>query len=163
MRECILLFQFEQARQKKLIAQLMMAKFRVKVVSPEEMELPVGYLAGNKELLQEEARQEAEIREQVGQEAEIREQVGQAGEAGALKPLDGEMLVMAGVTSGRLNMVLQAIRKAGIGSVPYKAVVTETNQTWKAKDLLEELKKEHEAMKEMNNGGKMLHEQKIKP
>lgn len=153
MRECILLFQFEQARQKKLIAQLMMAKFRVKVVSPEEMELPVGYLAGNKELLQEEARQEAEIREQVGQ----------AGEAGALKPLDGEMLVMAGVTSGRLNMVLQAIRKAGIGSVPYKAVVTETNQTWKAKDLLEELKKEHEAMKEMNNGGKMLHEQKIKP
>lgn len=153
MRECILLFQFEQARQKKLIAQLMMAKFRVKVVSPEEMELPVGYLAGNKELLQEEARQEAEIREQVGQ----------AGEAGALKPLDGEMLVMAGVTSGRLNMVLQAIRKAGIGSVPYKAVITETNQTWKAKDLLEELKKEHEAMKEMNNGGKMLHEQKIKP
>ncbi|MGN0288503.1 MAG: DUF3783 domain-containing protein [Lachnospiraceae bacterium] len=150
MRECILLFQFEQARQKKLIAQLMMAKFRVKVVSPEEMELPVGYLAGNKELLQEEARQEAEIREQ-------------AGEAGALKPLDGEMLVMAGVTSGRLNMVLQAIRKAGIGSVPYKAVITETNQTWKAKDLLEELKKEHEAMKEMNNGGKMLHEQKIKP
>ena len=153
MRECILLFQFEQARQKKLIAQLMMAKFRVKVVSPEEMELPVGYLAGNKELLQEEARQEAEIREQVGQ----------AGEAGALKPLDGEMLVMAGVTSGRLNMGLQAIRKAGIGSVPYKAVITETNQTWKAKDLLEELKKEHEAMKEMNNGGKMLHEQKIKP
>ena len=153
MRECILLFQFEQARQKKLRAQLMMAKFRVKVVSPEEMELPVGYLAGNKELLQEEARQEAEIREQVGQ----------AGEAGALKPLDGEMLVMAGVTSGRLNMVLQAIRKAGIGSVPYKAVITETNQTWKAKDLLEELKKEHEAMKEMNNGGKMLHEQKIKP
>lgn len=153
MRECILLFQFEQARQKKLIAQLMMAKFRVKVVSPEEMELPVGYLAGNKELLQEEARQEAEIRGQAGQ----------AGEAGALKPLDGEMLVMAGVTSGRLNMVLQAIRKAGIGSVPYKAVVTETNQTWKAKDLLEELKKEHEAMKEMNNGGKMLHEQKIKP
>ncbi|MDD7027688.1 MAG: DUF3783 domain-containing protein [Lachnospiraceae bacterium] len=153
MRECILLFQFEQARQKKLIAQLMMAKFRVKVVSPEEMELPVGYLAGNKELLQEEARQEAEIREQAGQ----------AGEAGALKPLDGEMLVMAGVTSGRLNMVLQAIRKAGIGSVPYKAVITETNQTWKAKDLLEELKKEHEAMKEMNNGGKMLHEQKIKP
>ena len=153
MRECILLFQFEQARQKKLVAQLMMAKFRVKVVSPEEMELPVGYLAGNKELLQEEARQEAEIREQVGQ----------AGEAGALKPLDGEMLVMAGVTSGRLNMVLQAIRKAGIGSVPYKAVITETNQTWKAKDLLEELKKEHEAMKEMNNGGKMLHEQKIKP
>lgn len=150
MRECILLFQFEQARQKKLIAQLMMAKFRVKVVSPEEMELPVGYLAGNKELLQEEARQEAEIREQ-------------AGEAGALKSLDGEMLVMAGVTSGRLNMVLQAIRKAGIGSVPYKAVITETNQTWKAKDLLEELKKEHEAMKEMNNGGKMLHEQKIKP
>lgn len=153
MRECILLFQFEQARQKKLVAQLMMAKFRVKVVSPEEMELPVGYLAGNKELLQEEARQEAEIREQAGQ----------AGEAGALKPLDGEMLVMAGVTSGRLNMVLQAIRKAGIGSVPYKAVITETNQTWKAKDLLEELKKEHEAMKEMNNGGKMLHEQKIKP
>ncbi|MCI5584033.1 MAG: DUF3783 domain-containing protein [Lachnospiraceae bacterium] len=153
MRECILLFQFEQARQKKLVAQLMMAKFRVKVVSPEEMELPVGYLAGNKELLQEEARQEAEIRGQAGQ----------AGEAGALKPLDGEMLVMAGVTSGRLNMVLQAIRKAGIGSVPYKAVITETNQTWKAKDLLEELKKEHEAMKEMNNGGKMLHEQKIKP
>ncbi len=135
MRECVLLFQFEQTKQKKLVAQLMLSKFKVKVVGLEEMEQPIGYLAGNKELFQEEA---------APQQAH---------------PLDGEMLVMAGITPNRLNMVLQSIRKAGIGPVPYKAVVTQTNQTWKAKDLLEELKKEHEAMQEKNNDGKMLHEQ----
>lgn len=137
MREAILLFQFEQTKQRKLVAQLLPAKFRVKVVGAEEMELPVGYLAGNKELLSEEAAA----------------QIIHDTEGGSL---NGEMLVMAGITGDRLNVVLQAIRKAGIGPIPYKAVVTETNQHWKAKDLLEELKKEHEAMKAQN--GQMVHE-----
>ncbi|MGN1196870.1 MAG: DUF3783 domain-containing protein [Acetatifactor sp.] len=140
MRECILLFQFDQTKQRKLVAQLLLAKFKVKVVSTEELELPMGYLAGNKELLTEE--EAASIIKSADRE-----------------PLDREMLVMAGMTGDRLNKVLQSIRKAGIGPLPYKAVVTETNQHWKAKELLEELKKEHEAMKEQTGEGRMLHEQ----
>ncbi len=138
MRECILLFQFEQAKQRKLAAQLMMARFKVKAVGPEEMGLPVGYLAGNKEILPQEDEGEAVFDDS--------------------RLLDGEMLVMAGITPARMNVVLQAIRKAGIGPVPYKAIVTETNQYWKASDLFEELKKEHEAMKEAGGDGRMLHE-----
>lgn len=140
MRECILLFQFEQTKQRKLAAQLLSAKFKVKAVSAEEMELPIGYLAGNKELLLEE---------------EALQRINHT----AADPLEGEMLVMAGVSGDRLDMVLRAIRKAGIGPVPYKAVVTETNQHWKARELLKELKEEHEAMKMGNGERKMLHEQ----
>lgn len=135
MRECILLFQFEQTKQRKLVAQLLPARFKVKVVGPEEMDLPIGYLAGNKELS--------------GQQETVEDN----------RPLEQEMLVMAGISPDRLNIVLQAIKKAGIGPIPYKAVVTETNQHWKARELFEELRKEHEAMKTQSNTGKMLHEQ----
>ncbi|MBR6771375.1 MAG: DUF3783 domain-containing protein [Lachnospiraceae bacterium] len=137
MRECILLFAFEASKQKKLMTQLFMAKFRVKSVGTEEMHLPIGYLAGNKELMTQEV---------IPPEAEH------------TKTLDSPMLVMAGVTPGRLDMVLGAIRKAGIGAIPYKAVVTEANQTWKAEELLEELKKEHEAMTAEKGKGKMIHQ-----
>lgn len=139
MRESILLFQFEQKRQRKLAAQLLLAKFKVKVVTKEELCLPIGYLAGNKTLLSEE---EAAQRINSRQEGELAE----------------EMLVMAGITGNRLDRVLQAIRKSGIGTIPYKAVLTETNQHWQAKELLAELKKEHEMMQSQSEAGKMFHE-----
>ena len=155
MRECVLLFQFERTRQKKLVAQLLLAKFRVKIVRPEELNLPVGYLAGNKEIIPKGTG----IKPEDGPKGEPGTKDGQADGAGgnAPLPLDSEMLVMAGLTPDRLDAALQAIRKAGIGPIPYKAALTETNQNWKARDLLEELKKEHEAMKEADRGGKMLH------
>ena len=145
MRECVLLFQFEQTKQRKLVAQLLPARFKVKVVGAEELDFPIGYLTGNKELpVREEKGKEGQS---ASEEPQGHEQAGET----APQPLEGEMLVMAGVSGDRLNMVLQAVKKA---------VVTETNQAWTARELFEELRKEHEAMKTQNNDGKMLHEQK---
>ena len=142
MRECVLLFQFEPEKQRKLAAQLLMARFRVKAVTAEEWDLPIGYLAGDKEVVLDETETEE------GPEAKVEDGAGRS-----------PMIVMAGLTGQRVNAVLQAIRKAGIGPVPYKAVLTETNRTWKAARLLEELRKEHEEMSRQEGEGKMLHEQ----
>ena len=140
MRECVLLFQFEPEKQKKLAAALLTARFRVKAIGPEEWNCPIGYLAGDKETGPEE---------------------------GATLPEDGEettlptapMMVMAGLSRERVNTCLAAIRKSGIGPVPYKAVLTPTNRTWKAGQLLRELMKEHEEMSRQEDGVKMIHEQ----
>lgn len=134
MKECILLFNFEQIKARKLVAQLMMLKFKVKIIKEEEWKYPLGYLCGNIEQLDEKEENEKNL------------------------ILDSSMLVMAGVDGTRLNQVLSAIKKSGIGQVPYKAIVTETNQNWLPCDLLEELKQEHEKMQSVENDGKMIHE-----
>lgn len=136
MKECILLFHFEQTKARKLVTQLMMLKFKVKVVKEEEWRFPLGVLCGNMEVTEE--RSEEDGKKDLA--------------------LTSPMLVMAGVDGSRLNQVLTAIKKSGIGPVPYKAVVTETNQHWLPCDLLEELRQEHEKMQSMENDGKMIHE-----
>ena len=121
MRECILIFNFEQAAARKLVAQLTIMKFKVRIIKEEDWQYPVGFLCGNSDFKGEDTPKKQE---------------------GTLT-LDAPMLVMAGVDSNRLNQVLTAVKKAGIGRIPYKAVVTETNQSWLPGALLEELKQEH--------------------
>lgn len=59
--------------------------------------------------------------------------------------LPAPVLVMDGFTDKRLEILLREMRKSGV-SVPYKAVVTETNLGWLFHQLYEELAAEHEAM-----------------
>ena len=134
MKEVILLFNFEQIKARKLATQLFMMKFKVKVVKEEEWGYPVGYLCGSLETIEENEKTPEE------------------------QKLDSAMLVMAGVDGNRLNQVLNAIKKSGIGKVPYKAVVTETNQHWLPQNLLQELKLEHEEMQSNEGNKSMLHE-----
>lgn len=122
MKECILLFNFKQVKARKLATQLMMLKFKVKIVKEEDWNQKIGYLCGN-------------LEQSIDESSEKQRETGS---------LDNPMLVMAGVDGNRLNHVLTAIKKAGIGKLPYKAVVTETNQHWLPADLLKELKQEHE-------------------
>ncbi|MFR3787153.1 DUF3783 domain-containing protein [Agathobaculum desmolans] len=56
------------------------------------------------------------------------------------------VLVMDGFTDKRLEILLREMRQHGV-SVPYKAVVTETNLGWLFHQLYEELAAEHEAMR----------------
>ena len=137
MKEVILLFNFEQSKGRKLATQLMMMKFKVKAVKEEEWGYPIGYLCGSPETIEEK---------------EIIEEK---------QKLDSPMLVMAGVDGKRLNQVLTAIKKSGIGKIPYKAVVTETNQHWLPFVLLEELKQEHEQMENATEekAGGFLHKE----
>lgn len=61
--------------------------------------------------------------------------------------LDGQMIVFAGLLDRNLNRFLYFMKEnTECGKIPYKAVVTKTNQKWNAFELLAELKKEHSAV-----------------
>ena len=59
--------------------------------------------------------------------------------------LDEPVLVMDGFTDKRLEILLREMKKSGV-SVPYKAIVTETNLGWLFHQLYDELAAEHQAM-----------------
>ncbi|WP_031201610.1 DUF3783 domain-containing protein [Eubacterium sp. 14-2] len=122
MRETILLFHFsDKDRRNKLTRALLPLGMKIREVVREDYLQPAGYLAGNKEILPVD-----EI--YTGEE------------------LAGEMILMAGLSNSRVDGVLKAIRKSGIGPVPYKAVLTPANQEWNVIKLFQEIKSEHEQM-----------------
>lgn len=55
------------------------------------------------------------------------------------------LLLLDGFSDKRLEILLREMKRAGV-SVPYKAVVTETNLGWLLAQLYDELAAEHEAM-----------------
>ena len=59
---------------------------------------------------------------------------------------EAEFMLLCALGDRQLDRLLAAMRRAGV-SVPYKAVLTETNKTWKLCQLIEEVVKEHELMK----------------
>ena len=136
MKESILLFNFEKNNARKLATQLMMMKFKVSVVKENEWNNTIGLLCG----ITQENTEEPVSLEKKGDTMEEETIV-----------LDAPMMVMAAVDGNRLQQVINCIKKAGIGRVPYKAIVTETNKNWKPAQLLEELKQEHEQMKSQDN------------
>lgn len=60
-----------------------------------------------------------------------------------------EIMVFSGLSPGKLDLFLKACRQAEIESIPLKAMVTKMNVNWSFYHLIEELKKEHERMMEM--------------
>lgn len=70
---------------------------------------------------------------------------------GSSASAEGECLIFSGIEGKRLDLLLKAMRASGL-SIPLKAVVTATNQSKSVEWLLEELKKEHEAMMKNRTG-----------
>ena len=68
-----------------------------------------------------------------------------AREAPEAPALAEPVLVLDGFTDKRLEILLREMKKNGV-SIPYKAVVTETNLGWLFHQLYDELAAEHEAM-----------------
>lgn len=122
MREVILLFNFtEKEKRNKVTRALFPLRIKIKEIEKKDYLNSIGYLAGSKEL-------SAVEEVYTGEE------------------LEGEMLVMAGLSSARIDQVLKALRKSGAGNIPYKASLTLTNQHWNVRKLFEEIKEEHERM-----------------
>lgn len=92
---------------------------RIKNVAPDAVGQTIGYLLGRKGF---DARENPES-----------------------PALSEPMLVLDGFTDKRLEILLREMKKNGV-SVPYKAVVTETNLGWIFHQLYDELVREHEAM-----------------
>lgn len=122
MRETILLFHFsDKEKRNRLTRALLPLRMKIREIEPKNYLQPIGYLAGNKDIVPKEEVYEGE-------------------------ELEGEMLLMAGLSNLQVDKVLKAIRKAGIGSIPYKAVLTSANQDWNVLKLFKEIKAEHEQM-----------------
>lgn len=123
-----MLYQFtDPDRLQKLKKALLPLGFRLRIVKPEEYLQPLGYLAGVKG-------------------------IEPNGEPCDAEPLEKEMLFMAGFTSGRVDALIKALRKTGVGRVDYKAVLTPVNQTWNSLELYREIAREHETMTGGENG-----------
>lgn len=56
-----------------------------------------------------------------------------------------ECLVIAGFERGELNELVDSLRETGV-RIPLKAIYTPHNSAWSFKQLIAELKKEHEYM-----------------
>lgn len=123
MKETILLFHVPD---KEKLLKIEMALFplhvRLKHVKLEEYHQPLGVLAGIKDAVP-------------------------AGGSFTGEELPDTMIVFAFFDDNRLNQALAALRKSGAGALPYKAVLTPTNQYWTAHECFAEIKQEHEAIK----------------
>lgn len=122
MKETILLFHVPD---KEKLLKIEMALFplhvRLKKVKPEEYSQPLGVLAGLKDAIPNETACTAE-------------------------ELPDTMIVFAFFDDNKLNQALAALKKSGAGPLPYKAVLTPTNQFWTAHECFAEIRQEHEAM-----------------
>ena len=122
MKETILLF---NPPEKEKLLKIEMALFplhvRLKKISPEQYNQPLGVLAGIKDMTPVAG-------------------VYSGGE------LPGTLFVFCFLEGNRLDQALAALRRCGAGPFPYKAVLTPTNSRWTAPDCFEEIRREHEAM-----------------
>ena len=122
MKETILLF---NPPERETLLKIEMALFplrvRLKKVSLEQYNQPLGVLAGIKDMPPAEGAYTG-------------------GE------LPGTLFVFCFLEGNRLDQALAALRRCGAGPFPYKAVLTPTNSRWTAPDCFEEIRREHEAM-----------------
>ena len=124
MKPTVLLFNFtDKARVMKMKQAALPIGFRLRMIDKKDYHQKLGYLTGDKVFEQDavEGRYEGE-------------------------ELPDAMLLMAGVTNSDIDKLLMAFRKKGVGFIPYKAMLTQTNSQWTPLMLFEEVKKEHEAM-----------------
>lgn len=122
MRESVLLINFQSEETEKAMKRICISqKIRVRTVGVEDYQQTIGYLAGLKE---QEERAASECCEE----------------------LEQELLVFAALPDQKLNEILQQMRKAKI-QIPYKAILTPTNQNWTVTELYKEIASEHEAMR----------------
>lgn len=140
MRETILLVHFtDLEKRKKLTRALLPLGLRIKEVDRADYDKSVGVLVGQKGIVQEETATD----EERFRASSVRQ--GHTTEEEIERELSGELLLMAGLSSQRVDQVLRAIRKAGL-SLPYKAVLTAANQSWNVWKLFQEIKEEHQKM-----------------
>lgn len=121
MKETILLFNFQnKQRLSNLKRVLLPFHIRLKEINKEDYLQPLGYLAGVKEMASIESIYS-------GQE------------------LEDEMIIFANISSNNLDQILLTLRKNKL-MIPYKAVLTATNQNWTTIECFNEIKREHETL-----------------
>lgn len=145
MHETVLYYNPESSSKvMKLKGVLVRMGVRIRNVSSEQVLEKVGTLAGL-------PAYERAVRDSGNDSEFIREHGSESGEAETMQipVIPEEILVMHGFSSRRIDELLAGLRKAGVPKVELKAIVTETNADWTFYHLYEEIKEEHERMKQM--------------
>ena len=120
MREAILLFGAEEKVAIYLRKTLVSLRVMVRSIPQEQYAHSLGWLAGDKSCpTQQEPYQ------------------GQ--------PLEKPLLLLAGFSPSRMELVLNAMRRSGL-YFEYKAMLTPTNRLWDVPTLYREIAQEHEGM-----------------
>lgn len=123
MRETVLLYNFKDEKRAAAAKRaLVLLGVRIRMVEKKDYLKPVGVLAGLPD-----------------------ERDGDWSEYGG-EEFAEEMMVIAGMTSRRIDMLLAGLRKSGVGRVNLKAVLTPSNCLWDSVKLYGELEEEHRRM-----------------
>ena len=100
---------------------LLPLRVRIRTISREYYNQPIGSFAGMKNIISE-------------------PKVTDEGELAA------PFFVFCFLSDQKLDQVLAALRRCGAGPFPYKAILTPANCEWTAYECFEEIRKEHEKM-----------------
>ena len=79
----------------------------------------------------------------------LEEPVALPSESAITPSFSDPMMIFAGLSEMTLNRVLAGLRAQQI-RIPYKAILTSTNQHWTPEECFIEIKKEHEQMHGLN-------------
>ena len=72
--------------------------------------------------------------------------------AGVEEEFSDPMLVFCSLTGPQLDRLLGAMKRSKLPPIPLKAVLTPTNRDWTSQQLWQELRREHQAMRERAGG-----------
>ena len=122
MTETILIFNAPpKSTLLKIQKALLPLHVRIRIVSSENYNQPLGILAGMKNIHPEISTQ-------------------QSGE------ISSPFFVFCFLSDQKLDQVLSSLRRCGAGPFPYKAILTPVNCEWTAYKCFEEVRAEHEKM-----------------
>lgn len=121
MKKTILLYNFNDEDFRTLKLTFLPLKFSAVKVSIDEYNQPVGFLAGDKDILRADDQYSGE-------------------------QFDGRLIVICGALDGDLDKILTVLRKNQSAKGAIKAVLTSVNRNWSGQKLYEEVKAEHQLM-----------------
>lgn len=121
MKETVLLYNFSDERLQKIRRALLPLKIRIKTVGIDEYSQPLGFLAGIN-----------------GIEPTSEKYSGEG--------FSDELMLICGLNQMKLQSLLNALYKNGVGKIDLKAMLTPTNISWNSTRLHAAVKADHEEM-----------------
>ena len=140
VQESVLYYHKGDAKSARIISSVFVRLgIRIRRVEPDQVMEKVGCLAG---LPGYGPAAEGEKKER----NQMLEETAAAGREETPREIPESVLVLRNFTSGRLDYLLQQLRKSGAAPIRLKAVLTPNNADWSFYHLYEELYEEHQRM-----------------